>query len=77
MSARRKSLLTALVAAVIAGGVFWASAANMLFTAPIGPGSTVPLGAAGAQGSSAAPICSNALDFSQGCNSQYLFLLLY
>jgi hypothetical protein len=78
---RRKRVLAAALVAAILGAAIAARAGSFLFTAPLGPTTFVPIGPSGGQrgsgGGSPPPICSNALDFSQACNSQYLFLLLY
>jgi hypothetical protein len=50
--------------------------AGNLEVAQIGPGSggSVPIGSVGgaSSGGEPPPTCSNALDFSQACNSQYI-----
>ena len=41
---------------------------------PIGPGSNVPIGASGAPNTGGG--CSNSLDFSAACNSQYIKVVI-
>jgi len=62
--------------------LIWAGHVMAQFNRPsIGPGSLVPIGpsssATGSSGGGGGGGCSNALDFSQACNSQYFVLLLW
>ena len=47
-------------------------------SAPIGPSSIVPIGPSTGSGggSGPPPTCSNSLDFTQACNSQYAGAIL-
>ena len=53
---------------------------SVAVSAPIGPSSIIPIGpstgSGGGSGPAPPPTCSNSLDFTQACNSQYAGAIL-